>query len=575
MDRHVEFATQLSHLVALYARDPVDHAAEKAALRAARGAAKHGAVELLIVGGRLRAGRLDVETKDAATEAVQTLLASLGVERLGVAHHAKQEQIKRLAKLLGAVASGRTSPEQFVAALGEGDWDEVSIGRVSATGAAPEAPSEAEPGLADEAVGESTDRTEQAAEAVDAAGPAEPTLASEPTVEPEAAAVALAEQGHGDASDAEAVPLPPVEPPSEVPTRPLAEQLPEAAQRLGPEHRQLFERLITSSEPLTLRRLLEPLQTVIEQTQRDGQVTDSVRLVLAMFACEACAEDPEMRRQFVVTLRRLTKPTLVRAYAMTYLEAEDRRAEIEQVLARFGEDGAEAAADCAGSASNGEVRALYLALLRRLPGTNDALVAMLDDERASVVERAIALLAELGHPEMDRLLGEQLGDERPRVRQAAARTLSALRESPFAADALARAAHDTSPEVRLIAAVGLQARREDRLVPAVLPLVDAEEELDVQLALVATLGRIVTSEGVQKLIALANPSERMMRRRRAPVLRLHAIEALGEARTPAAMAALQKLLEDREQSVREAAARLYTRARRQTAALGVQPVGDS
>ncbi|MBI2408827.1 MAG: HEAT repeat domain-containing protein [Gemmatimonadetes bacterium] len=551
MDRHVEFATQLSILVALYARDPVDHGAEKAALRAARGAAKHGAVELLMVGGKLRAGRHEIESEGAALEAVQTLLAGLGVERLGVAHHAKQEQIKRLAKLLGAVAQGNTSPEQFVAALGAGDWDEITVERAAAAGAerVPQAPSEVEPVPAVEATTGSTERTADADAPVATAESAEPTPESEP--------------------------LAPVEPPSDVPTRPLAEQLPDAAQRLSPEHRQIFERLITSSEPLTLRRLLEPLQTVIEQTQRDGQVTDSVRLVLAMFACEACAEDSEMRRQFVVTLRRLTKPTLLRAYAMTYLEAEDRRAEIEQVLARFGEDGAEAAADCAGSASNGEERALYLDLLRRLPGTNDALVAMLDDERASMVERAISLLAELGHPDMDRLFGEQLGDERPRVRQAAARALTALKDSPFAADALARAAHDTSPEVRLVAAVGLQARREERLVTAVLPLVDTEDELDVQLALVATLGRIVTSEGVQKLIALANPSERMLRRRRAPVLRLHAIEALGEARTPAAMAALQKLLEDKEQSVREAAARLYTRARRQTAAMGVQAVSDT
>jgi HEAT repeat protein len=79
---------------------------------------------------------------------------------------------------------------------------------------------------------------------------------------------------------------------------------------------------------------------------------------------------------------------------------------------------------------------------------------------------------------------------------------------------------------------------------------------------------------VQKLIALANPSERMMRRRRMPVLRLSAIEAMGEARTPAAMAALQKLLEDKDKDVREAAARLYTRARRQTAAMNAAVATD-
>ena len=57
-------------------------------------------------------------------------------------------------------------------------------------------------------------------------------------------------------------------------------------------------------------------------------------------------------------------------------------------------------------------------------------------------------------------------------------------------------------------------------------------------------------------------------------LRLGAIEALGDARTPAAMSALQKLLEDRDKDVREAAARLYSRARRQTTSMSVPTVTD-
>jgi HEAT repeat protein len=61
-----------------------------------------------------------------------------------------------------------------------------------------------------------------------------------------------------------------------------------------------------------------------------------------------------------------------------------------------------------------------------------------------------------------------------------------------------------------------------------------------------------------------------------PLIRLSAIEAMGEARTPAAMAALQKLLEDKEQEVRETAARLYSRARRQTtASAGIPAVSDT
>jgi HEAT repeat protein len=402
-----------------------------------------------------------------------------------------------------------------------------------------------------------------------------PAAAEQASAEPPpAAALPRDEEVSTDESVLEAEPLPPPAP--SVESHPLAERLPEAVERLvGPAHRELFARLITSSEPWTLRRLLEPVQVAIEQTARAGAVADSARLLVAMFACEACADDTEMRRQFVVTLRRLTKPTLTRAYAMLYATAAEHRAELEQVLARFGEDGAEAVADCIGNAGSQETLALYTDLLGRLPGANDALIAMLDDQRDQVVERALGLVVALRHPDMERVLGDALGHKSPRVRRAAARGLTAARDSAFAADALLRAVQDASPDVRLIGAVGLQARREERLVSSLLPLLDAEEELDVQLALLGVLGKIVTAEGVQRLIALANPSERMMRRRRMPVLRLSAIELLGEARTPAAMAALQKLLEDTNKEVREAAARLYTRARRQTAAMGVASVTDA
>lgn len=578
MDRHVEFATQLSHLVALYARDPLDRTAEKAALRAARAAAKHGVIELSLTGDALRAGQHEIEEPEADVAALLALLTALGISRVTAPHHAKQEEVRQLAKRLGSVAKGEVTPQAFAESLAALEWKELTIERAAAPSAGTaavveeEAPAE---GRADSPSETSVATTEALTEAP-AEAPAEMSAEVPAEVPAEASAEAPAE------APAEALTEVPAESTAEAPTestdeappgKPLAEQLPPAVAELaGDEYRELFARLITSSEPLTLRRLLEPVQAAIEQTVRDGHVATSARLILAMFACEACADDSEMRRQFVVTLRRLTKPTLMRAYAMLYADAPDARTDLEQVLARFGEDGAEAVADCIGSAPTPGMRAVYAELLFRLPGTNDALLAMLDDQRAIVVERAIALIVEMRHPEMERVLGEQLSSERPRVRLAAVRGLAAARDSSFAADALVRGVQDTLPEVRLAAAIALQSRREERIVPPLLRFVDAEDELDVQLAFVSTLGKIPTADGVQKLIALANPTERMLRRRRAPVLRLGAIEALGEARTPAAMAALQRLLEDKEKDVREAAARLYSRARRQTASLSMPAV---
>ncbi len=575
MDRHVEFSTQLARLVALYSRDTVEHAAEKAALRAARSAAKHGEVEFSLAAGQLRAGHQVAAADQPGIAALQALLTTLGVTRIQVAHHAEQDEVKHLAQLLGAVAAGRKTVLDFVGEVTEHAWQEVSIERIAdatprieeVEAVAPETPAPME---TEAAVAVAAEAAAPVAAGTDSP-PMEGALTAGLAREVLSNAGAAIEPVEGEAGDAEELAAVP-----EALRKPLAERLPAVVdQLLGPEHRELFERLITASEPSTLRRLLDPVQVVIEQTVREGAVATTVRLLLAVFACEALAEDDETRRQFVVTLRRLTKPTLTRALAMLYGEAPDTSAEVEQVLARFGEDGAEAVADRIGCAPTREAREMYTALLRRLPGTNDALLAMLDDQREAVVERAIDLIVALRHPEMERVLGEQLSSRSTRVRQAAVRGLTVATESAFAADALVRAVQDAAPEVRLAAAVGLQLRREERLAAALIQRIDEEDELDVQLALVATLGSLVTPEGVEKLITLANPSERALRRRNLQVIRLGAIEAMGEARTPAAMVALQKLLENKEQEVRETAARLYSRARRQTAAMGIPAVSDS
>src|SRR3990172_62996 len=98
MDRHVEFTTQLAHLVALHARDKVDNAAEKAALRSVCGAAKHGALDVSVVEGALRSGFNEVGTDQPEVAALHALLTTLGIARIRVRHHVKQGELKRLAR---------------------------------------------------------------------------------------------------------------------------------------------------------------------------------------------------------------------------------------------------------------------------------------------------------------------------------------------------------------------------------------------------------------------------------------------------------------------------------------------
>lgn len=543
MDRHVEFATQLSRLVELYAHDAKNRTTERAVLRAARAAAKHGAVELSVADRAMRAGSVELGDEIPNVPMLRDLFGALGITRLHVAHQARQEDIKAIARLLADAVAGGPALEAFATQLASRQWTNIRVER--------DAPL---------AVVATDDATAAHAEVSEVG----PDVAGIIVAEADTPAPSMDEaKGAAERTGA------PIE------AGPLATQVPAAVDDLiDARHRELFERLITSSEPATLRRLLEPIQLAIEQSLREGRVSEALQLLLAMVACEGLTADPDMRRHFVVVVRRLTKPTVLRAFAMLYADEPQFSASVERVLVRFGEDGAEAVADGASCAPSSAVRSLYAELLGKLPGARDAVAAMLDDQRPHVVERAIGLMVHLRFSDADRVLGEQLSHESARVRQAAAQGLAAFPTSAFAADALLRALPDDSPEVRLTATVALQARREPRLAPVLVQRLEEEPELDIQLALVAALGRLAVPEGVQKLIALSSPELRKLRRRDASVLRLSAIEALGEARTPAAMIALQKLLEDREAEVREAAGRLFTRARRHTTTGSIAVVSE-
>jgi len=539
MDRHVEFVTQLSRLVSHYVHAPDDLALEKAALRAARAAAKHGAVSLAFEESALRAGAHAVSADEIAElPELRDALVAAGIVSVNVAHHAKQAEIKALARLLARVAQGELTRASFSAALHERQWDDLRVALAT---------------LGDDDATVEPDGTVAATQDDDAAAPG-----------PEAAL--LAEPGEVDA-EAPGEPVPGA--------GPLAVVLPASAASLAtPAHHQLFERLISSSEPNTLRLFIDPVQLAVEQSMREGRSAEALQLLLVFLDCEELAEDPEMRRQFVVALRRLTKPTTLRGLAMLFVDDPSCADGVERVLRRFGEDGAEAVIDRVGCAPSLAWREQYTELLRRMPSARDALMEMVDDDHDFVVERAVELTVALKFSDAERVLGDQLSHPSPRVRRAVARGLAEFPGSAFALDALLRALTDGAVDVRVTAAVALQQRRDPRAATALVTRIDEEPELEVQLALIVALGRLGAIEGVQKLVALSASDARQQRRRDGALLRLAAIEALGEARTPQAMVTLQKLLEDRDKDVREMAARLYTRARRQTSTGSVPVVSE-
>jgi HEAT repeat protein len=180
---------------------------------------------------------------------------------------------------------------------------------------------------------------------------------------------------------------------------------------------------------------------------------------------------------------------------------------------------------------------------------------MLGDARWYVARNAADLLGELNAVEAEGPLAELLKHDDERVRRAATNALAKL-GTPHANLALKRALRDSSPQVRATAAAGLAtsrpATRGTRTAATLLRALDGEADVEVQIAILSALGRIGTADAVERLIKAAEPDGRLFKRKPAS-FRVAAVQALGEARTTTALAALQVLVTDRDKDVREAA----------------------
>jgi FOG: HEAT repeat len=117
------------------------------------------------------------------------------------------------------------------------------------------------------------------------------------------------------------------------------------------------------------------------------------------------------------------------------------------------------------------------------------------------------------------------------VRRAAITALAKL-SSPKALDSLRIAMRDNSPQVRMQAAAGMGTRKGLRSAGTLTKALDDEDDSEVQLAIIAALGRLATTDAVSRLIKAAEPAGGIFKKKPTSI-RVAAVQALGEARTPA------------------------------------------
>lgn len=296
----------------------------------------------------------------------------------------------------------------------------------------------------------------------------------------------------------------------------------------------------------------------VEQATREGRTNAAMTVFGHLLVHEAEATDPEVRRHFVLTVRRLTKPWLLQPIARVFIDDPGRAEEALAILTRCGTDGVDSVVDQLGRAATGAQRKTYLAILDQLPSTDEAIVAMLADVRPHMMRLAAEQIARRRPVDGDRALADQLTNADARVRRAAARALGAY-ETQFAVDAIARVLDDPVVEVRLEAVAALANRRGGKVGDIIGRAMDAEEDVEVQAGMLAALGKIGTSEAVAKLAKAAEPNSGLFASRKGASLRVAAVRALANARTPGALSALKNLVNDKEREVRDAASRAVGR----------------
>ena len=307
-------------------------------------------------------------------------------------------------------------------------------------------------------------------------------------------------------------------------------------------------------------KALDDLVSLAEHLVRVGKAMAVADVIHGVVTREAKLSDGELKRAHVLAIRRLAKPALLRAVATQIPKKPERRQHLYEVLVRTGDEGADALIEQVTQAQTADDRRTLFEVLRELDATIPALKRMLGDSRWFVVRNAADLLGELAAAPAEGALIALLRHADDRVRRSATNALLRL----GTADALKgiyEAVSDNSPEVRMQAAAALSTKKDGKTSTTLIRAIEDETDGDVQLAMIAALGRVATADAVQKLVKMAEPEGRLFRKK-AVNIRVAAVQALGEARTPAALTALKELVGDKDREVRDTATRALTHAAR-------------
>jgi len=312
-------------------------------------------------------------------------------------------------------------------------------------------------------------------------------------------------------------------------------------------HPELLARLEQGTDVNVLTRVLDDLVAIAETAARDARPALVCEILCRVTRREPQVHDFESKRAFVMALRRLAKPQLLRAITQELPHAGDQRDAFVAVLTRAGEDGADALIEQIAAISGQNERRVYFDALLQLQAGIPTLIHMLGDARWFVARNAAELLGEMQAREAEPQLTELLRHSDDRVRRAATGALMRL-GTTRAMNAIQEALKDGAPAMRMQAAAALVSRKDVKTAATLVRALDEEKDDEVQAAFLLALGKLATPDAVQRLLK-AVEAERGLFKRKSTAFRVAAVQGLADARTPEALEALKGLMNDKDDDV--------------------------
>lgn len=321
-------------------------------------------------------------------------------------------------------------------------------------------------------------------------------------------------------------------------------------------------RLASAHDDMTATRVVDTLVPLVDQAEFRGDARVLEQIAVGTVSQLHAVGGGAGRLAVERVLRRLQHRSSIELLARRLPYMQDRTRMLE-LLSRAGETAVDILVKHLLEVDDAAARRVYFDSIVQLDIAGPALFDLLRDARWFVVRNAVALLGEMGVEQADTAMLPLLQHDDDRIRIATARALMRIGTAK-ALQGLHAAIDDRNNEVRRIAAVsyGLTPGTAGMVRPPAARLavaLEKEPDEDVALEMLAALGKLGSSDAIQRLLRIALPQPQSTESPDVPRdawLRIAAIEALVKARGNAVMPHVETLMSDPDPEVAQAAFRL-------------------